>query len=167
MSDWTLLLRGSVKSDWVDYNGHMADYAYGIVFSDGITAFMDLIGVDKKYRLSTKCTMYTLDVRISYLKECHLGQRFRLVQKILDSDAKRYHAFNRLIDEKSGIDVAWCEQLAMHMQQAEGGEPKSKAFPSYIQQNLENLGTRQRDLQIPDWVGGTINIRRKKESRST
>ena len=164
MSDWTLLLRGSVKSDWVDYNGHMADYAYGIVFSDGITAFMDLIGVDEKYRQSTKCTIYTLDVRISYLKECHLGQRFRLVQKILDSDAKRYHAFNRLIDEESGIDVAWCEQLAMHMQQAEGGEPKSKAFPSYIQQKLENFGTQQRDQQIPDWVGGTINIRRKKES---
>ena len=50
MSETLPIYRTSVSPSWIDYNGHMGDYAYGIVFSDAATAYMDRIGIDAAYR---------------------------------------------------------------------------------------------------------------------
>jgi acyl-CoA thioester hydrolase len=157
----SIIFKGTVKKDWVDYNGHMADFAYGIVFSDAVTAFMDEIGVDEAYRKSTRCTVYTLDARITYLKECHEGQSFYVVHQVMDADTKRYHAFMRMVDDASGEDVAWSEQLLMHMQQADGALPKAKTFPEHVQSKVDHWRKAQRGNTIPEWVGSRIGIRRK------
>jgi acyl-CoA thioester hydrolase len=157
MTAQTLLLSGTVKTDWVDYNGHMGDYAYGIVFSDAVTAFMDVIGVDAPYRARTKCTIYTLEMRIAYLKECHSGQRFHVLQQIVDHDHKRYHGFLRMVDDVTGEDLAWCEQLLMHMQQS--APPKAVIYPPDVQAKLDAIAGPQRALPKPDWVGRVIGIR--------
>jgi acyl-CoA thioester hydrolase len=157
----TVLMDASVKSDWVDYNGHMGDYAYGIVFSDAITAFMDMIGVDAAYRASTRCTLYTLEMRIAYLKECHTGQEFRVVQQIVDHDSKRFHAFQIMSDRKTGEALAWCEQLLMHMKQSASTPPKSVAFPETILATLNSIAEPQEKMPRPDWVGKPMGIRRR------
>ncbi len=64
MSDAFFIYRTTVSPSWIDYNGHMGDYAYGIVFSDAATAYMDRIGVDTPYREANNATLYTLDSRI-------------------------------------------------------------------------------------------------------
>ena len=58
-----------VRPEWVDYNGHMGDFAYAIAFSQTVTAFMDAIGIDRAYRDATSATLYTLDMRIGYQRE--------------------------------------------------------------------------------------------------
>ena len=62
------ILSTHVSKAWVDYNGHMGDFAYGIVFSDAATAYMDRIGIDAAYRSATEATLYTLDSRIGFLR---------------------------------------------------------------------------------------------------
>lgn len=155
------IFEGEVKFAWVDYNGHMGDFAYSIVFSDAITAFMDLIGVDEVYRTSTQRTIYTLDMRIAYLQECHKGQRFYVEQQLLDKDHKRYHTFMRMVDAVSGEVLAVSEQLLMHMQQTDGSAPKAVNFDDAVQAKLNGYFEAQRAMPKPDWVGSVIGIRRK------
>jgi acyl-CoA thioester hydrolase len=157
----TVVLRGAVKPAWVDYNGHMGDYAYGIVFSDAVTHFMDMIGVDQDFRNKTRQTVYLLEWRISFLQECHEGQAFRVEQQLLDIDGKRFHGYYRMVDEATGTDLAICEQLLMYMQQHDGVPPKACTFPPEIQAKLEGYFQPQKAMPWPAWVGGKLGIRRK------
>jgi acyl-CoA thioester hydrolase len=161
MGEMTRVYSGSVHPDWIDYNGHMGDYAYAIIFSDALTSFMDMIGVDSAYRSHTACTIYTLEIRIAYLNECHLGQKFHVLQQLLDIDTKRFHAFLRMIDSETGQDLAICEQLLMHMQQSPGEPPRAKDFPKNVAEKLALHRHKEAGLEVPEWVGSRVGIRRK------
>lgn len=163
MGEMTKVFSGRVLSEWIDYNGHMGDYAYAIIFSDALTSFMDMIGVDAAYRSRTHCTIYTLEIRIAYLNECHLDQKFHVVQQILDLDSKRFHTFLSMIDGETGQELAVCEQLLMHMQQSPDAPPKSKPFPEDVAERLSQYREREAGLAIPDWVRSKIGIRRNTE----
>ena len=160
MGDMTKVLSGSVRRNWIDYNGHMGDFAYGIIFSDAATSFMDMIGVDETYRKGTGCTIYTLEVRIAYLKACHLDQKFHVLQQLIDLDGKRFHSYLRMVDDKTGQDLAVCEQLLMHMQQSPGQPSKSKPFPLAVKEKLSWFRRQEQNLPIPEWIGGHIGIHR-------
>ena len=40
----------TVKPEWTDYNGHMTESAYLLVFGDSSDAFFRFIGIDEAYR---------------------------------------------------------------------------------------------------------------------
>ena len=44
------LVDARVAPEWLDYNGHMNDAAYAIVFSRSVDALMDRIGIDAATR---------------------------------------------------------------------------------------------------------------------
>ena len=58
-----------VAPDWVDYNGHMNDAAYALVFSRAVDQLMIELGMDAEFREKTKFTIYTLSVLIHYREE--------------------------------------------------------------------------------------------------
>jgi acyl-CoA thioester hydrolase len=116
----------SVHPQWVDYNGHMADFAYAIAFSQTVTAFMDAIGLDEHYRSATAATLYTLDMRIGYQRECHQGEALELTLHVLAADTKRMHLYLEMHDS-AGNQLAWNEQVLLHVTRA-SGEPKAAAF---------------------------------------
>jgi acyl-CoA thioester hydrolase len=155
------VLSGTVLESWVDFNGHMADASYGIVLSDAITAFMDMICIDAEYRRKTNNTLYTMEMRILYLRECHKGQKFDVLMQVIDHDAKRFHTFVRIVDEESGEDVAWGEQLLLHTHQDPVSGPRSCPFPPGIMDKLEAYRAAHRSLEVPPWIGSRIGIRRK------
>lgn len=126
-----------VPKAWVDYNGHMGDFAYGIAFSETVTAFMDEIGLDVDYRRSAQATLYTLDLRIGYCKECHEGDPLRLALHLLDMDAKRMHLYLAMTNQAGDL-LAWNTQVLMHVSQA-GPAPKSAPFPDDIRKTLERF----------------------------
>ena len=128
MSDALFRHAFRVLPDWVDYNGHMGDFAYGIVFSRSATALMEEIGLDEAYRAENQATLYTLEMRIGYQRECHEGDAFTVATRVLAVDAKRMHLYQEMLDE-SGERLAWCEQVLLQCRpqhrQAEG-----RAVPS-------------------------------------
>ncbi len=123
-----------VGREWVDYNGHMADFAYAIAFSETMTAYMDEIGLDAAYRAATSGTLYTLDMRIAYLRECHEDDALTLSLHVLEADSKRLHAYLEMHDA-GGALLAWNEQILLHVSQA-GGQPKAAAFPAEVAARL-------------------------------
>src|SRR5208282_5750543 len=63
------LYETEVAADWIDYNGHMNDAAYALVFSRALDALMDRIGLDAAARKASRRTLYTLQVMLHYFKE--------------------------------------------------------------------------------------------------
>lgn len=154
------VLSGTVQKEWIDYNGHMGDFAYGIVFSNALTAFEEMIGITDSYRRQTSCMIYTMEIRISYLRECHLGQSFHVLQQVLDADHKRVHAYLRMVEDESGQDLSQCEQLFTHTQRDPNGTPRSVPFPPNIMATVERYRSSHENLKSPDWIKSRIGIRR-------
>ena len=128
-----------VRTQWVDYNGHMGDFAYAQAFSETVTAFMSFIGLDEAYRSATSATLYTLDMRIGYQRECHEGQTLYLTLHVLAADAKRMHLYLEMHDGDGNL-LAWNEQVLLHVSRA-SGEPKAAAFRDVTTNHLTKAQT--------------------------
>src|SRR5438270_14016762 len=83
------LMNTAVAAEWLDYNGHMNDAAYALVFSRSIDELMIRIGLGPSVRQTTNLTIYTLQVMIHYLKEAKLGEPLAVQGQVLDHDPKR------------------------------------------------------------------------------
>ena len=56
-----MIYRDTVKPEWVDYNGHLRDAFYMLIYSLATDAFMDRIGLDEAGRRARQRTLYTLE----------------------------------------------------------------------------------------------------------
>ena len=81
----------AVLPEWIDYNGHLRDAYYGLIFSQSTDALMDRIGLDAAYRARTGCTLYTVEMHLHYLQEVKAADTTRVLLRILGLDAKRIH----------------------------------------------------------------------------
>ena len=100
MSELLISWRGDVDHAWVDYNGHLNDAYYMVIFSYATDGLMAQIGLDAAGRAATGHTMYTLEVHLNYVQEVHEGVAVEVRTQILGVDAKRVHLFHTL-DRKS------------------------------------------------------------------
>ena len=75
-----------VASEWVDYNGHMNDAAFAVVFSRSVDALMDRIGLHAAQRKRTGQTLYTLQMMLHYFKEAKEGDLLTVACHLLEHD---------------------------------------------------------------------------------
>lgn len=151
MSAGAPLIDYRVLPEWVDYNGHMGDFAYGIIFSRAVTELMGTIGLGESYRATSGATLYTLEMRIGYLRECHEGDRLSVSTRVLGCDEKRMHVYLEMLDA-GGARLAWCEQVLLHVARS-GGKPRAAPFPPATAAALALLQASQRDVERPVWLG--------------
>ncbi|MCL7941567.1 thioesterase family protein [Halomonas sp. ATCH28] len=150
-----VILETRVAPEWVDYNGHMNDAEYARVFSLGVEALMDAIGLDEAGRARHGYTLYTLETHLCYRREAHEGQPLRVSLTLLDRDAKRLHVFFELRDEADTL-LATSEQMLMGID-SEAGRPAP--FPAPAEAAIAALPHATQDAW-PELAGRTIGIRR-------
>ena len=113
------VLETTVVSDWVDYNGHMNDAAYAIVFSRSVDALMDRVGLDAAARKRTGQTLFTLQMMLHYFKEAKEGDALAVSCQLLEHDDKRMRVWLDMT-APSGERVAASEQLLISVAQSDG-----------------------------------------------
>ncbi|MBM7586092.1 acyl-CoA thioester hydrolase [Bacillus pakistanensis] len=151
------LLSETVRSEWIDYNGHMTDSAYATVFSLAVDQLMVELGIDADFRNHYQYSIYTLETHLCYLDEAHEGQDLRVTVQLLDYDTKRLHVFF-VMENGHGDILATSEQMLMGMDMNEG---RPAPFPLEIQSQVEALGNAHENLPRPEKAGRKIGIRRK------
>src|SRR5271155_5050319 len=109
-----------VASDWVDYNGHMNDAAYALVFSRATDALMDRIGLDAAARKASGRTLYTVQIMLHYLKEANEGAVLYIGCRLLEHDEKRMRVWLDMRGGRDGEVLASCEQLLLSIDKADG-----------------------------------------------
>lgn len=154
------LFESRVDREWVDYNGHLRDAFYGMVFSYAIDQVMDEVGIDEAYRKKTRGTLYTLELHLFYLKEVKEGAPLLVESRILDADAKRIHLHQSMRHGTTGDLLSVQECMLLHVSQA-GAEPKASPFPPDIDAKVMALKAAQDALPPPPNRAGQIGIRRK------
>ena len=89
------LLKTTVAPQWVDYNGHMSESCYLLVFGDNSDAFFRFIGIDENYRAAGH-SLYTVQTHLHNLHEVAQGEAIRLTLQLLGADEKRVHLFHAM-----------------------------------------------------------------------
>ncbi|MFJ3448928.1 thioesterase family protein [Pseudomonas sichuanensis] len=147
--------RTAVPPDWVDYNGHLRDAYYLLIFSYATDALMERIGLDADARGQSGHSLFTLEAHINYLHEVKLDTEVWVQTQILGFDKKRLHLYHSL--HRAGFDeaLAASEQMLLHVDLA---GPKSAPFGERSVELLREIVLGQRDLPGAEFAGRVIAL---------
>lgn len=155
----------TVRSDWIDYNGHMQDAFYGLVFSYAVDALQDEVGFDHAYREATGCTIYLLEEHKYFLREVFDGDRLEVETVVLGADERRFHLCLTMRSRDRVVCIG--ELVEMHVQKhpQPHGAPMPERMLDLLKaqqisvEEAEALTHRSRALRITrlekDLSGGT------------
>jgi len=150
------LHRTVVVPEWVDYNGHMSEWCYLLVFGDNADAFFRFIGIDEAYRAGGH-SLYTVETHLHHRREVSLGDPLALTLQLLDHDPKRVHIFHEMTHGETGALIATAEQMLVHVDIAAG---RSAPLPADLAEQLAAIQRAHAGLPRPDVVGKPMRINR-------
>jgi len=153
--------RDTVRAEWVDYNGHLRDAFYMLIFSFATDALIDEIGLPDAVRRARGRSIYTLEAHINYLHEIKEGAQVRVEMRLLAHDAKRLHLYLEMFADDGAEPVAASEQMLLHV---DTGGPRSVAFDDDVAARVQALATAHAALPPARYAGHVIGLPAKARS---
>ena len=147
-----------VRPEWVDYNGHMHEAYYVLVFGNATDAFYDHIGMDAAYRERSRTSLYTLEAHVNFLDEVGEATPLAIATQLLGVDDKRLHLFHTMRRGDDGRLIATYELMALHVDMA---GPRAAPFAAAIMARLRDIEAQHAGLPAPKQAGGSIGLRAK------
>ena len=149
------LFSTAVKPEWLDYNGHMNEAYYVLVFSHATDEFMNFSGQDAAYRERSNTSVYTLETHVMYLREVSEGEAVRIETQLLGHDEKRYRLFHAMYREAGGELLATGEHMLLNVDMA---GPHSAPFAPQIAGKLAEIAVAHANLPAPKQAGRAIAL---------
>ncbi|RDU97250.1 thioesterase family protein [Trinickia dinghuensis] len=151
-----LTYRDVVRLEWVDYNGHLRDAFYLLLFSLAGDVLLDAIGLDDAQRRARHRSVYTLEAHVNYLHEIKEGARVLVNVRVLDNDAKRLHIYLDMLVDGRAEPVAACEQMLLHV---DTDGPRAAPFDPDVLERVGELVRAHAVLPPPRYAGRVIGLR--------
>ncbi|HLW27806.1 MAG TPA: thioesterase family protein [Kiloniellales bacterium] len=105
------LYQDEIRPEMLDYNGHVTEGWYVLLFGHASDALYEKLGMDARWRASNGRSLYTVESHVRYLRELALGDRIEIISRIIACDSKRLHFAHEM--ERDGELVATEELLAL------------------------------------------------------
>ena len=147
--------RGPVLHAWVDYNGHLRDAFYMLLFSMGCDATMEYLGLDEAGRAATGHSTFTLEAHTNFLLEVREGAAVEVRMQLLAADAKRIHGFLSLHPQGRQPMLACSEQMWLNMDMA---VRRSAPYAASVLPRVVALAARHGNLPVSKYVGRLIGL---------
>ncbi|GAA5609238.1 thioesterase [Streptomyces platensis] len=143
------LFRQTVRDEWIDYNGHLSEAYYVLIFGFATDALMDAAGLDAAYRERTGCSLYTVEAHVRYLREVARDSQLSVRTTVLGVDGKKLRFLHEMFaGDPSGEPAATEELFALHIDRATG---RSAPLPTTARVRLTGL-----IAPAPAWAGRGI-----------
>jgi len=149
------LYRTTVSPDWIDYNGHMSEAYYVLVFGFATDAFYDQIGMDDAFRRATRSSVYTVEAHISYLREATEGQGLDIETMVLGHDRKRLALFHTMRQGPAGSVLATIELIVLNVDKI---SLKTTSFRPEPAARIAAIAAAHAELPRPENIGRRIVI---------
>ncbi|MDF3935666.1 thioesterase family protein [Pseudomonas citronellolis] len=145
-----------VLAEWTDYNGHLRDAFYLLIFSYATDALMDHLGLDSAGREASGNSLFTLEVHLNYLHEVKQGEPVEVRTQLLAHDRKRLHIHHTLHRPGEDAPLAASEQMLLHVSLVGGAH--SAPFEGVVLERVLALAEAHRALPRPEHVGRVIGL---------
>ncbi len=80
--------REPVQDAWIDYNGHLSEAYYVLVFGHGTDAVMEELGLGPEYRSAHDASLYTVEAHVRYVAEVPSGSDLEVRSSVIGVTAK-------------------------------------------------------------------------------
>ncbi|MEE2980154.1 MAG: thioesterase family protein [Pseudomonadota bacterium] len=148
-----------VRRDWIDYNGHMHEAYYVLVFANATDALYDHLGMGTAYREKRGFSIYTLESHVNYLKEVGVRVPLRVTTQVLAVDDKRMQVFHAMYSGETRDMLATTELMVLHVNTS-GTEVRVEPFPRDVVERLEGVMEEHCQIPKPTQAGRIIAMRR-------
>ncbi|HEV7629048.1 MAG TPA: thioesterase family protein [Streptomyces sp.] len=138
----------TVRPEWIDYNGHMNEAFYVLVFGHATDQMMIGTGMGPQYREQSGCSLYTAEAHVRYLREVPEGTGLTVRTRVLGVDAKKVRLVLEMYAGGKKDPVATTELLMIHVDQGAG---RAAPFPDSVRECFASL-----TQQPPEWAGRSI-----------
>ena len=145
-----------VRSEWIDYNGHMNVGFYLLAFEEAARSFFSWLDLSKDYRNRTGCGFFVSECHMTFEREVSEGQHLKFETQLLDKREKVVRVIHLMYSADTPYLAATNEVLYIHVnldKRASVPIPKEKMFL------LDELFMAHKHLPKPQQVGRSINIR--------
>ena len=109
----TVQWREPVRPEWLDYNGHLSEAYYVLVFGRATDAVMDAVGLDETYRARTGASLFTVEAHLRYLAQVRGDTTLEVTSTIIGVRPKALWIWHEMSCE--GTVRATEEILALHV----------------------------------------------------
>ena len=109
---------GPVLDEWIDYNGHMSEGFYGLVFGMASDEYLIRMGFDEHYRATTGGSFYTVETHIVFVDELDESTPLAVDTTVAGADPKRVYLFHELRRTRDEALAATQESMMLHVDTA-------------------------------------------------
>ena len=149
MSDQTLSTYSTpVREEWIDYNGHLSEAYYVLVFGFATDTAMEVLGLGEDYRAATGCSLYTVEAHVRYVQEVNRDAQLEVRTLVAGSAQKKLHLAHEM--RVDGEIVATEEILGIHVDQTSG---RATVLPE-----ATRASAVEHTVPAPAWVGRSVAI---------
>jgi len=123
-----------VRPEWIDYNGHLSEGYYVVVFGFATDAVMHGVGMTPDYLVETGTSLYSVEAHVRYLDQVPPGARLEVRSSIIGVTAKLLWLWHEMWCE--GRLRATEEVLMLHVDSRAG---RACPFPDALRARLDAL----------------------------
>jgi len=105
--------RQAVEDAWIDYNGHLSEPYYVLVFGNATDAVMDSVGLGPEYREAHDASLYTVEAHVRYLEEVAARSDVEVRSSVIGATGKLLWIWHEL--RVDGRVCATEEVLGVHV----------------------------------------------------
>lgn len=147
----TIVHRERCREEWIDYNGHMSEAYYVLVFGHATDRVLEEIGMDPAHREATGTSVYTSEAHLRYLGQVEAGEELVVRSSLVGASDKVIHLWHEL--SADGGVRATEEVLGLHVDVPSG---RVTAFAEAQVRRIEELL-----VDPPPDAGRAIAVRRR------
>lgn len=137
-----------VREEWIDYNGHLSEAYYVLVFGFATDTAMEALGLGEDYRAATGCSLYTVEAHVRYVQEVNRDAQLEVRTLVAGSAPKKLHLAHEM--RVDGEIVATEEILGIHVDQTSG---RATVLPE-----ATRTSAVEHAVPAPAWVGRSVAI---------
>ena len=148
----------AIEEAWVDYNGHLNQAYYSVLFDRAIDHALIAAGLGPDYVTQRNASYMTVENHLCFVRELFRTDPVRVASRVLDVDDKRLHLFCEMQHATDGWLSCTSEWMFLHVDmQARRTAP----WPADVRARLEAMKDAALSQPRPDRAGRRIGIERK------
>ena len=142
--------REQVRAEWIDYNGHLSEAYYVLVFGHATDQVMEELGMGPEYRSDQQASLFTAEAHVRYLDQVEGGASVEVRSRLVGATAKAVWIWHEMW--VSDTLRATEEVLGIHV---DTGTGRSAPFPVEVADRIAH-----RLEAPPAEAGGSIRLHR-------
>jgi acyl-CoA thioester hydrolase len=148
----------AIEDGWIDYNGHLNQAYYGVLFDRALDEILVMARLGPGYAKERQLSYMTVEIHYCYTREIFKSDPVQVSALVLGVDEKRLHMFCELKHAREHWLSCTSEWMFLHVDMR---TRKTVPWPADVREKLDDMLAASQRVGWPERAGRAIAIPRK------